>query len=126
LKVAFGPGFRVYFAEDGDTLVILPCGGDKSTQAKDIEKLKDAEFSAEYLNASLEDSDEEADERFLIALLQVAKEHEMTAVAEKSGMARQAMYRALSESGNPELSSLRTLLDAMGLRLAVEQKQKAS
>ena len=91
-----------------------------------IEKLKDAEFAAEYLNVSLEDSDEGADERFLIALRQVAKAHGMTAVAEKSGMARQAMYRALSESGNPELSSLRALLDAMGLRLAVEQKQRAS
>lgn len=91
-----------------------------------IEKLKDAEFAAEYLNVSLEDSDEGADERFLIALRQVAKAHGMTAVAERSGMARQAMYRALSESGNPELSSLRALLDAMGLRLAVEQKQQAS
>lgn len=91
-----------------------------------IEKLKDVEFAAEYLNASLEDSDEGADERFLIALRQVAKAHGMTSIAEKSGMARQAMYRALSESGNPELSSLRALLDAMGLKLAVEQKQKAS
>ena len=91
-----------------------------------VEKLKDAEFAAEYLNVSLEDSDEGADERFLIALRQVAKAHGMTAIAEKSGMARQAMYRALSESGNPELSSLRALLDAMGLRLAVEQKQRAS
>ena len=91
-----------------------------------VEKLKDAEFAAEYLNVSLEDSDEGADERFLVALRQVAKAHGMTAVAEKSGMARQAMYRALSESGNPELASLRSLLDAMGLRLAVEQKQQAS
>ena len=91
-----------------------------------IEKLKDVEFAAEYLNVSLEDSDEGADDRFLIALRQVAKAHGMTAIAEKSGMARQAMYRALSESGNPELSSLRALLDAMGLRLAIEQKQRAS
>lgn len=91
-----------------------------------IEKLKDAEFAAEYLNASLEDADEGADKRFLIALRQVAKAHGMTSIAEKSGMARQAMYRALSESGNPELSSLRALLDAMGLKLSVEQKQRAS
>lgn len=89
-----------------------------------IENLKDAEFATEYLNASLEDADEGADERFLIALRQVAKAHGMTAVAEKSGMARQAMYRALSETGNPEFSSLRALLDAMGLRLAVERKSK--
>lgn len=38
LKIDLGPGFRVYFAEDGDTLVVLLCGGDKTTQSKDIEK----------------------------------------------------------------------------------------
>ncbi|MGZ3697301.1 MAG: addiction module antidote protein [Bdellovibrionota bacterium] len=91
-----------------------------------IEKLKDAEFAAEYLNASLEDVDERADEPFLIALRQVAQSHGMTSVAEKSGMARQAMYRALSESGNPGLSTLKALLDAMGLKLAVERKKRAS
>ena len=47
LKVDFGPGFRVYFAEDGDTLVVLLCGGDKSTQSKDIDKAR--EYWAEYL-----------------------------------------------------------------------------
>ena len=70
--------------------------------------------------------DDGADERFLMALRHVAKAHGMTAVAEKSGMARQAMYRALSETGNPELSTLKALLDAMGLKLAVEQKPRAS
>jgi putative addiction module killer protein len=47
LKVDFGPGFRVYFAEDGDTIVVLLCGGDKSTQSKDIEKAK--QYWADYL-----------------------------------------------------------------------------
>lgn len=47
LKVNWGPGLRVYFAEDGDTLVVLLCGGDKSTQAKDIEKA--CEYWADYL-----------------------------------------------------------------------------
>jgi len=61
-----------------------------------------------------------------MALRHVASAHGMSVVAEKSGMARQAMYRALSETGNPELSSLKALLDVMGLRLAVEKKSKAS
>jgi len=39
LKIDFGPGFRVYFAQDGDTIVVLLCGGDKSTQSKDIERV---------------------------------------------------------------------------------------
>ena len=38
LRIAFGPGYRVYFARKKSTIVILLCGGDKSTQAKDILK----------------------------------------------------------------------------------------
>jgi putative addiction module killer protein len=46
LKFDFGPGLRVYFAENGDTIVVLLCGGDKSTQHRDIEKAK--RYWAEY------------------------------------------------------------------------------
>jgi putative addiction module killer protein len=35
-KIDFGPGYRVYFGEIGKTIIILLCGGGKSTQAKDI------------------------------------------------------------------------------------------
>ncbi|MGM0386811.1 MAG: type II toxin-antitoxin system RelE/ParE family toxin [Actinomycetota bacterium] len=38
LRLNVGPGYRIYYLQDGDTLVILLCGGDKSTQPKDIEK----------------------------------------------------------------------------------------
>lgn len=38
LRYHFGAGYRVYFAEDGDTIVILLCAGDKNTQERDIEK----------------------------------------------------------------------------------------
>lgn len=40
LRLDFGPGFRLYFAEQGDAIVILLCGGDKSTQEKDIKTAK--------------------------------------------------------------------------------------
>ncbi len=36
----YGPGYRVYFVQRGNALVILLCGGDKRTQAKDIESAK--------------------------------------------------------------------------------------
>ncbi len=36
LKVDVGPGYRVYFTQRGDQLLLLLVGGDKSTQAKDI------------------------------------------------------------------------------------------
>ena len=40
LRLFFGPGYRVYFGEEAENLVILLCGGDKSTQRQDIETAK--------------------------------------------------------------------------------------
>lgn len=40
LRIDFGPGYRVYFMRRGLQLVILLCGGDKSTQRKDIQSAK--------------------------------------------------------------------------------------
>jgi putative addiction module killer protein len=37
LRIDWGPGYRVYFAREGATVVLLLCGGDKRTQQKDIE-----------------------------------------------------------------------------------------
>jgi len=37
-KLNFGPGYRIYFGKDGDTLVILLGGGTKKRQSNDIEK----------------------------------------------------------------------------------------
>ncbi|MEP0707130.1 type II toxin-antitoxin system RelE/ParE family toxin [Parvibaculum sp.] len=40
LRVDYGPGYRVYFVRRGDVLIVLLCGGDKSTQKKDIERAR--------------------------------------------------------------------------------------
>ena len=40
LRVHVGPGYRVYFAQIGRILLLLLCGGDKSTQKSDIERAK--------------------------------------------------------------------------------------
>ena len=36
LRIHHGPGYRVYFQKRGSTIIVLLCGGDKSTQTKDI------------------------------------------------------------------------------------------
>jgi len=36
LRIHFGPGYRIYFQRRGKTVIVLLCGGDKSSQAKDI------------------------------------------------------------------------------------------
>jgi len=40
LRIHVGPGYRVYFQQRGDEVVLLLCGGDKSSQARDIETAK--------------------------------------------------------------------------------------
>ncbi|MDY7579637.1 addiction module killer protein [Herbaspirillum sp. RTI4] len=46
LRIHFGPGDRIYFHQRGETIIVLLCGGDKSTQAKDIKIAK--RLSAEW------------------------------------------------------------------------------
>lgn len=48
LRIHYGPGYRVYFVRRSKTLIVLLCGGDKSTQTKDIK-------TAKVLAANLED-----------------------------------------------------------------------
>lgn len=40
MRIDYGPGYRVYFSQRGSEIVILLCGGDKTTQTSDIEKAK--------------------------------------------------------------------------------------
>src|SRR5215210_397425 len=38
LRIDHGPGYRVYFVNRGDTIIVILCGGDKTTQQTDIER----------------------------------------------------------------------------------------
>ncbi len=40
MRVPYGPGYRVYFKQTGKIVILLLCGGDKSTQEKDIKRAK--------------------------------------------------------------------------------------
>ena len=56
LRIDYGPGYRVYFHQRGNTIVLLLCGGDKRTQDLDIGLAK--RLAAEW---SKENGKEEAD-----------------------------------------------------------------
>jgi putative addiction module killer protein len=48
LRLFFGPGYRVYFGEDENNIVVLLCGGDKGSQNQDIREA--IAYWREYLN----------------------------------------------------------------------------
>jgi putative addiction module killer protein len=41
MRIFYGPGYRIYFVQEGQVLIVLLCGGDKSTQKKDIKRAKE-------------------------------------------------------------------------------------
>lgn len=51
MKITYGPAYRIYYTEKERKIIVLLCGGDKSTQSKDIERAK--EYLKDYL-ASIE------------------------------------------------------------------------
>ena len=83
-----------------------------------LESLKNPDEAAHYLNACLEDED---DRVFLLALRDVADAHGgLRTLSRDTRLNRESLYRMLSKSGNPSLDSLSAVLNACGLRLAVQ------
>lgn len=91
-----------------------------------IELLReDPAFADEYLAASMEAIDEPGGrEALLAALRQVAEAQGMATVAERAGIKREGLYRALSPKGNPTLKTLMAILGAADLRLTVTRREE--
>ncbi len=91
------------------------------TQAKQddwlLDKLQDAEFAAEFLNAAGEDDDTKT---YLTALRKVVDARGgIASVAAKTDLSRETLYRTLSSSGNPTIKTLSAVLKATGLKFGV-------
>jgi|SRR5581483_5281302 len=91
-----------------------------------VPALDDPVAAAAYVNAALEEEIEDEEELFLVALRTIAKAHGMAKLATETALKRENLYRMLSAGGNPRLSSLCTLLRALGLRLAVGTREGQS
>jgi probable addiction module antidote protein len=85
-----------------------------------VRELKEnPDFAEEYLKAALEDAGEP--KVLLLALRHLAEaKGGIAKVAKKAGIERESLYRALSPTGNPRLSTLVAVTKAIGLKLTVE------
>jgi probable addiction module antidote protein len=80
------------------------------------EQLDTPEEIAAYLEAAFEEGDPAF---FTHALGIVARAKGMSKIAEEAGVTREALYKALSSTGDPRLSTLLGVVKALGLRLAI-------
>lgn len=78
--------------------------------------LNSNEMIAEYLNSVLEEGD---NDDIIIALGHIAKAIGMTKIAEKTGMSRPSLYKALSEGAKPQFSTIMKVLKAVGGQIQI-------
>lgn len=88
-----------------------------------VEMLKaDPAFADDYLAVALEEINEPGGKEALLAALRhIAEAHGMTAVAERAGIPRESLYRALSPKGNPTIKTLLAVVNGVGLKLSVHR-----
>lgn len=79
------------------------------------EYLDDPEAIAAYLDGAMEDGDPSL---IVAALGDIARAKGMTQIARETGLTREALYRALSEEGNPGFATVLKVIKALGLRLS--------
>lgn len=142
LVVDFGPGYRIYYGQDTDKVILLGGGTKKkasertSRRRKSVgettmpkrtknhrewlrEQLTNPVVAAHYINAAIQDSPD----MILVALRNVAEAIKMSKVADDAGVNRETLYRTLSKQGNPTLNTLNSVLGAVGLNFKVEPRE---
>ena len=91
---------------------------DMETTKFDIADYLDSEeMIAEYLNTVLEDGDSSD---LIVAIGHIAKSIGMTEIAEKTGMSRPSLYKALSDGAKPQFETIMKVLKAIGGQISVK------
>jgi len=89
-----------------------------------VKYLEDQEDINGYLNAALEEAPE--DTKYITSVFSDAiKAHSILELAKKTGIARETIYKITCGEGNPTLSTLQKLADAMDLQISIEPKTQA-
>lgn len=86
------------------------------------EKLADPTRAVRYLRAAARQSNE----AFFHAVKNVVQAHKVTRIAKEVGVARESIYRSFSEEGNPAYTTVKAVLDALGLSLDIVEKEVSS
>ena len=81
-----------------------------------VEYLKTEKDMTDYLNAVLEDGDPAL---FVAAIGDIAKAKGMMEISKKSGVTREALYRALKLGSQPRFETVAKVINALGMRLTV-------
>jgi probable addiction module antidote protein len=79
--------------------------------------LDDDEIIAEYLTAALEESDPDV---FLTAIGQVAKARGMARIADRTGLGRESLYKALAPGAKPRYDTVLKVLQSLGVKLVLK------
>jgi probable addiction module antidote protein/putative addiction module killer protein len=145
LRIDYGPGYRVYYLQDGQRLIMLLCGGDNTGRDRDIKQalrsprngrtmsktsetfspydgadyLTGVEDVAAYLEAALAEGGD--DPAFIAqALGAIARSGNVSELARRVGISREGLYKALSADGNPSFATIMKVAGALGLKLHFE------
>ncbi len=92
--------------------------GLKTTIFDPAEYLKTEEAVIAYLDEAMKEGDASHIAR---ALGDVARSEGMTEISRRTGLGRQALYKALSDQGNPTLETVTAIINSLGLRLTVQK-----
>lgn len=97
----------------------------KTTPWDSADYLKTEADRTAYLQACLEEAPD--DPAFIAqALGAVARSHNMSQLARDTGLTREGLYKALSDEGNPSFGTVLKVVNALGYRLALVSRKKAT
>ena len=115
MRIDYGPGYRVYYKDTRKAIIILLCGGDKTSQEADIVKAKGL--------AKEEEEYEDDLENLLEVLGDIARSKGMAIIARELNLNREGLYESLSSKGNPSFFTVVKVLDQLGFKLSIRQKK---
>jgi probable addiction module antidote protein len=88
-----------------------------------IDILKDPQLAVSYLNEHFRYQGPDRKKHLLLGIKNVIEAQGFSVLSRKSGISRRTLYKAFSETGNPTVETLLTLLDSIGMSIRFETEK---